>query len=910
MGQTGSHAVTIDPNKIFQWDLLNSQSLCGNYYRSTIFNQEGENFCAFANKQTNSIIVYCCSAEQWHYDEMFSFQVQIFGNQQMLIAATTASFSKKYPLCLVIVSGEIPDLLYFQVKLSTKYPYTRKDRYLGIRNSGSTCYMASVLQILYHTTAFRNLIYSFQNPPDSVGSLQNLFMDLQLSSRAPSPDNFIRTLGSFNELSMVQHDAHEFLVVLLERLEADIGEKFKQGESSLFSGKTLRTIEVPTLDFKTTSEEGFTTMPIIVDGLKNLRESLGLITAPEILSDDYDTGEKGRAQATQSLCFVKLPPILSFQLCRFKYSTKKNTIIEIKTAFDCPFDLDMKSYCEQNYEGETNYELYGIIAHSGNPMYGHYTAFIRAGLGKQWIQFNDGSTKNVDESHVSRLFGTSTKSQPSFFRAFTFSSAVAYMCFYVRKDCQQFIHFSDHIPLHLAPHRSDLFFAKFVFQNEIIGSSVSNIGKSMEWQSDDVLILHLIQRIRPDFSFTKYFAWARMPGQADLIGPLSLDSPASTFVIKGLTTVFFIVQADLNSGPIFVMPKKSPKKCTALTTCERLFKDISEGQIVRYKSLMIKSDYFMTNGFIPPGSTVTTESQSRVFLSINDRRYIFSPNSSYADIQKRVSLLTSINPSNILFLNNSSPLNPQQYKYASQFPSAPITYQVLRNDVTACSISLFTPLSMICISSKFTNELLSPYWARKGTTVSELLTVAQTLFPGCRWGDKLHLVISQGTFDCAREILSARDTPKHCSLRVDVIRHKALKSVKKYKTYIKRGQTFSLEVRCAVDDTLEIFTGVSRFITITKTTTGRDLIKKMSNVELYPGEVAPDMIAFFNDKPKIRQDLDIDTGIFPVMNKLIANRKGMTTRIVIAIVSKSPLLNKPDNMLTRSLSGILNHGNK
>ncbi|EAY15365.1 Clan CA, family C19, ubiquitin hydrolase-like cysteine peptidase [Trichomonas vaginalis G3] len=907
MGQSGS--ITIDPNKFVAWDLTKASCLGMNYFRSEVFNQEGENFAAFVNKQTSTIIVFCCSAEQWHYDEMFSFQVFIAEDfLGTILASTTASFSKKYPFCLITVNKELPDKLYFRVILSSKYPYTRKDRYLGIRNSGSTCYMASVLQILFHTTAFRNLLYSFKDPPDSVMSLQNLFTDLQLSSRAPSPDNFIRALGSVNELSMVQHDAHEFLVALLERLETDLGEKFVQGESQLFRGTTTRTIECPSVDYVSTTEESFTTMPIIVDGLKSLRESLSLITAPELLSDDYDTGEKGRAQATQKLTFSQPPPILSFQLCRFKYSTKKNCIIEIKSSFDCPFDLDMSTFSSTDTKTEKNYKLYGIIAHSGNPMYGHYTSFIKTGS-NNWVQFNDGSTKIVDESFVSRLFGTSTKSQPSFFGAFTFSSAVAYMCFYVRKDCISYIQPSDFIPLHLAPHRADLYFSKFIFYKDIVGNPLQKVSSSYEWKDENVNISEIVKNLKPNVDFKQYFAWALMPGMKDLIGPLSLDICASIFVIKGLTTTFYIVPVEYNSGPLFIIPKRGPNKCIKLTTCEQLKNDLQDNNSVyRYKSKQIKSlDYFLN-----PGSIITLETQTKVFLSINDRKYIFNQNSVYSDIQKRVSLFTGINPSSILFLNGTNPLTPQNYRFASQFPISPITYQVLKNGPTAYSISLFTPLNMICISNKFTNELLSPYWARKGTTAQELLNVSGKLFPGCKYGDKLHLVLSIGTFECNRRILHKRECPKNENLRVDVVRHKAINSIKKYKLFLKRSLPFSVEVRFSSDKTLETFNGVSRFITVSKNTTSRDIMKKVESLDMLnlQGDAPPEIIIFFNEKPNIRETIGIDTEIFPNIKKLISKAKSDSSRIVIAIVSNDPFLNNRTNYLTRSLSGLLNPNNK
>ena len=923
MGQFSSRPVIFDPSKMASWDIEETSAANGEFSKSEVFTQEKENFVAFYHKSQNLICVYCCSAEQWHYDESFTFNIKIISDpDQIIIFQTTATFSKKHPYCSVLLTESIPEKLLIQINLCSNYPYTRKDRYLGIRNSGSTCYMASILQVLFHTTAFRTLIYSFKNPPPSVSTLQKLFMELQLSSRAPSPDSFIRALGSVQELAAVQHDAHEFFIALFERLETDLGDKFKEAEADFFGGKTTRTIEAPSIDYKVSNEENFITMPVVVDGLKSLQESLSLMTASEHLSDEYDAGEKGKAPAEQRLFFSKLPPILTFQLCRFKFNPKTNSVIEIKTNFDCPFDLDMKDFSIENINCETKYELYGITAHSGNPVFGHYTSFLRPGLGQQWVQFNDGSTKLVDLQQVSRLFGASSQNQPSFFRAFSFSSAVAYMLFYIRKDKLDYIHSNDSIPLHLAPHRSNLFFSRFKFYENIKGSPVSNIEPAYEWQNPKDTIRDLLTRLKPEKDLSLYSAWAQMPGKAEFIGPLSLDLYASTFVIKGHATTFFILPHELDNYPVFLTTAKPPRGYIGVSTPSNILSLVPKGFSPKYQMRPIQPGKPTFNTppviqLLQPGSCILAQPETKVVLHIANKRYIFPSSATYSDVQKRISMEKNDSPSSIIFLNQSTPLKPKNYPFVSQFPSTYLNYQILKPGVTACSISLFSPFHFIV--NKYGTKLgvtKTPEWVKKGTNVNQIIDLVPTIFPNnsAKFIYK-YVVVSRGSLERCKETLKLSDTPQNESLRVDFVFNEAPTTRDNFRSMIKRQSPMSIEVRYAMNEYLESFENASQFCTITSTTTGKQLLETMHHASSSQDQLhSPDytnlqIIVFINEKIKIRQTLEsLDSLIYPVIIDVVGKMTKPNQRICIAILAPHQL--KQSIPIPRSLSGVLNPSNK
>jgi len=60
------------------------------------------------------------------------------------------------------------------------------------------------------------------------------------------------------------------------------------------------------------------------------------------------------------------------------------------------------------------YNLYGVVNHSGNVNFGHYTAYCKNWKTGKWYHFNDSSVSEISESEV--------------------VSNSAYLLFYERKD--------------------------------------------------------------------------------------------------------------------------------------------------------------------------------------------------------------------------------------------------------------------------------------------------------------------------------------------------------------------------------------------------------------------------------------------------------------------------------------------
>ena len=119
---------------------------------------------------------------------------------------------------------------------------------------------------------------------------------------------------------------------------------------------------------------------------------------PECLEGDnawYNEKTKKKEDVEKQMVFWSFPEILVIALKRFTNMNKKrNDNIEV------PLDnLDLSPYVK-GYNKETfKYELYGVANHIGNPMGGHYFAYIKGQSGS-WYEINDTRVNPISEDNV------------------------------------------------------------------------------------------------------------------------------------------------------------------------------------------------------------------------------------------------------------------------------------------------------------------------------------------------------------------------------------------------------------------------------------------------------------------------------------------------------------------------------
>ena len=322
-----------------------------------------------------------------------------------------------------------------------------KIKYVGIKNQGSTCYINSFFQVLFHLSAFRKFIY--QIPTDNIKNkdksiffqIQLFFSMLQTSNEPVETNKLTKSLGWNYEDVLQQQDVHEFCHILFSYFDDNLKDK-NTTISDLFKGKIRSFVKCKNVNFETKKNEDFFDLSLMVKGCSNLNESFLKYLETEELSGDnqYNTEIYGNQDAIIGTEFVKFPPILQIHLRRFEYKPKINKMIKINSYLSFPTEMDISDYLsdENEHKGSRKYILFGVIVHQGQPSFGHYYSFLH--LHDKWYKFNDSVVSVTTEEKVfSESFGGKTTNK-SIFGALANQfltvekSYNAYMLIYIQKS--------------------------------------------------------------------------------------------------------------------------------------------------------------------------------------------------------------------------------------------------------------------------------------------------------------------------------------------------------------------------------------------------------------------------------------------------------------------------------------------
>lgn len=247
----------------------------------------------------------------------------------------------------------------------------------GLHNQGATCYLNSVLQLLFMTPAFH---HSLNLDSETDQELKAFFKNLR---EGPCETKNITEYLEINDVHR-QRDAAEYLELILSRMSPSASE--------IFRGELINSTKCSEGHSIIEETNPFWTLPLPLKvengGHFSVIMNLERILEKKIIRGAYCNDCEKNTDAHKKCELKTTPQVLILLLKRFVFNFATDSHVKSDCSVEIPAILDIK---------EKTYALYGIVNHWGTLRGGHYTATVQSSDDKTWYEFSDLNVQKAEE---------------------------------------------------------------------------------------------------------------------------------------------------------------------------------------------------------------------------------------------------------------------------------------------------------------------------------------------------------------------------------------------------------------------------------------------------------------------------------------------------------------------------------